>query len=171
MFSSGSQLLIACACMLSHFSHVRLLETPCAVALQAPLSMGFSRQENWRGLPCLLPGDLVDPRMEPMSLMSPAMAGFFSFFFTSSATWGGGGFPGGLDGKESVCSVGDLGLIPGLGRSPEGEHGNPLQYYCLKDPHGQRNLSCYSPWSHKELDRTKRLSTYSILKSRKAYHS
>ena len=84
---------------------------------------------------------------------------FFLFFFTSIATWGGGGFPGGLDGKESVCSVGDLGLIPGLGRSPEGEHGNPLQYYCLKDPHGQRNLSCYSPWSHKELDRTKRLST------------
>ena len=65
-------------------SRVRLFETPCAVALQAPLSMGFSRQENWRGLPCLLPGDLVDPRMEPMSLMSPALAGRFS---TASTTW------------------------------------------------------------------------------------
>ena len=38
------------------------------------------------------------------------------------------GFPGGSDGKESACSVGDLGLIPGLGRSPGGRHGNPLQY-------------------------------------------
>ena len=37
------------------------------------------------------------------------------------------GFPGDSDGKESTCSAGDLGLIPGLGRSPEGGHGNPLQ--------------------------------------------
>ena len=36
------------------------------------------------------------------------------------------GFPGGLDGKESVCNVGDVGLIAGLGRSPEGGHGNPF---------------------------------------------
>ena len=41
------------------------------------------------------------------------------------------GFPGGSDGKESACSTGDLGLIPGLGRSPGGGHGNPLQYSCL----------------------------------------
>ena len=39
-----------------------------------------------------------------------------------------------LDGKESACHVGDLGLIPGLGRSPGGEHGNPLQYSCLENP-------------------------------------
>ena len=44
------------------------------------------------------------------------------------------GFPGGSDGKESVCNVGDLGLIPGLGRSPGGGHGNPLQYSCLENP-------------------------------------
>ena len=42
-------------------------------------------------------------------------------------------FPGGSDGKESACSVGDLGLIPRLGRSPEEGHGNPLQYFCLKN--------------------------------------
>ena len=41
------------------------------------------------------------------------------------------GFPGGSDGKESAFSAGDLGLIPGLGRSPAGGHGNPLQYSCL----------------------------------------
>ena len=50
------------------------------------------------------------------------------------------GFPGGLDGKESACNVGDLGLIPWLGRSPGGEHGDPLQYSCLENPHGQRSL-------------------------------
>ena len=38
------------------------------------------------------------------------------------------------DGKESACHVGDLGLIPGLGRSPGGGHGNPLQYSCLENP-------------------------------------
>ena len=41
------------------------------------------------------------------------------------------GFPGGSDGVESICSVGDLGSIPGLGRSPGEGHGNPLQYSCL----------------------------------------
>ena len=43
-------------------------------------------------------------------------------------------FPGGSDGIESNCNVGDLGLIPGLGRSPGGGHGNPLQYSCLENP-------------------------------------
>ena len=41
--------------------------------------------------------------------------------------------PGGSDGKESTCNVGDLGLNPGLGRSPGGGYGNPLQYSCLSD--------------------------------------
>ena len=44
------------------------------------------------------------------------------------------GIPGGSDGKESACNVGDLGLNPGLGRSPGGRHGNPLQYSCLENP-------------------------------------
>ena len=44
------------------------------------------------------------------------------------------GFPGGSDGKESTCNAGDLGSIPGLGRSPGGGHGNPLQYSCLENP-------------------------------------
>ena len=55
----------------------------------------------------------------------------------------------------------DLGLIPGLGRSPGGEHGNPLQYSCLeKKSHGQRSLAGYSPWGCKESDMTEQLSTY-----------
>ena len=46
----------------------------------------------------------------------------------------------GSDSKESTCNVGDLGLIPELGKSPGGGHGNPLQYSCLENPHGQRSL-------------------------------
>ena len=48
--------------------------------------------------------------------------------------------PGGSTGKESACNAGDMGLISGLGRSPGGGHGNPLQYSCLENPHGQRSL-------------------------------
>ena len=46
------------------------------------------------------------------------------------------GSPGGSDGKESACNVEDLGLILGLGRSPGGAHGSPLQYSCLENPNG-----------------------------------
>ena len=70
--------------MLSRFSRVWLFATLWAVAHQAPPSMGFSRQEYWSGLPCPPPGDLPNPGIEPMSLMSPALA---SGFFTTSATW------------------------------------------------------------------------------------
>ena len=55
------------------------------------------------------------------------------------------GFPGNSDSKESTCNAGDLGMIPGLGRSPGGGHGNPLQYSCLENPYGQRSLVAYSP--------------------------
>ena len=61
------------------------------------------------------------------------------------------GFPGDSDAKESACSAGDLGLIPGLGRSHGGGHGNPLQYSCLEILHEQKKLAGYSPWSRKEL--------------------
>ena len=54
--------------------------------------------------------------------------------------------------------VGDLGSIPGLGRSPGEGHGNLLQYSYLQNPQGQRNLEGYSPWGHKESDMTEQLS-------------
>ena len=53
----------------------------------------------------------------------------------------GVGFPGGSDSKESACNVGDLGLTPGLGRSPGEGHGNPLQHSCLESAHGYRSLA------------------------------
>ena len=63
------------------------------------------------------------------------------------------GFPGASDGKESACNAGDPCLIPWLRRSSGGGHGNPLQYSCLENPHGQRSLVGYSPWD-KESDTT-----------------
>ena len=73
------------------------------------------------------------------------------------------GFPCGSAGKESTCSVGDLGSIPGLGRSLGRGHSNPLQYSCLENPHGQRSLAVYNPWSCIELGMTELLSTYKLL--------
>ena len=54
--------------------------------------------------------------------------------------------------KESTCIAGDLGLIPGLRRSPGEGNGNPLQCSCLENSHGQRSLMSYGPWGRKELD-------------------
>ena len=65
------------------------------------------------------------------------------------------GFPGGSDGKESACNAGDLVSIYGLGRSPGGGHGNPLQDSCLENPDGQRSLAGYST----ESDTIEQLST------------
>ena len=80
--------------------------------------------------------------------------------WTHGHTVGFKGFPGGSDGKESTCNVGALGSIPGLGRSPGEGHGNPLQYSCLENPHGQRSLVGYSPWGHKESGITEHSSTH-----------
>ena len=68
-------------CVLSCFSHVRVFETLWTVASQAPLSMGFSRQEYWSGLPCPPPGDLPDAGIKSVSLTVA------DGFFTTSTTW------------------------------------------------------------------------------------
>ena len=61
---------IVCA---QSLSHVQLFATPRTVAHQAPLSMGFFRQEYWSGLPFSAPGDLLDPGITPTSLASPVL--------------------------------------------------------------------------------------------------
>ena len=78
------------------------------------------------------------------------------FFVFILVKWG---FPGGLAVKKPPANVGynagDKGLIPGLGRSPGGGNGNPLQYSFLKKKsHKQRSQASYSPWVHKWSDRT-----------------
>ena len=69
--------------VLSRFSCVQVFETPRTISRQAPLSLGFSRQESWGGLPVPSPGDLPDPGTELTSLTSPALAGGF---FTSRSS-------------------------------------------------------------------------------------
>ena len=90
-----------CVFLLSRFSRVRLFATPWTVARQAPLSMGFSRQEHCSGLPCPPPGDLPHPGTEPPSLTSPALAGGF---FTTN---------GHLGSPSSLCNCGLTGRRPG----------------------------------------------------------
>ena len=76
--------LLASLCPASMLTHVQLFGTPWTVARQAPLSMGFPRQENWSGLPFPPPGDLPYPGIKFMSPESLALA---SEFFTTSTTW------------------------------------------------------------------------------------
>ena len=76
------------------------------------------------------------------------------------------GFPSGSNGNESTCSMGDVGSIPGSRRSLGGGHGNPLQYSCLENSHGQRSLAGYNLQDEKESDVTEQLS---IARYRDAY--
>ena len=62
-------------------------------------------------------------------------------------------FPGGSMGKESACNVRDIGLIPGLERSPGGGHGNQLQYSCLGKPMDRGAWWANSPWGRKSQTR------------------
>ena len=60
------------------------------------------------------------------------------------------GFPGGSVVKNPPANAGDMGLIPGLGRSPRGGNGEPILVLLPGKSHGQRSLAGYSPWGHKE---------------------
>ena len=77
MFGEGGVPCPQGMCVLSHYSRVQLFATPWTVVCQAPLSLGFSRQEYWSGLPFPSPRDLPNPGIEPMSLMSATLAGGF----------------------------------------------------------------------------------------------
>ena len=95
-FSHERQLSHSCAVVLSCLSHVRLFETPWTVARQAPLSIGFSRQEYWRGSPCPLPGNLPNPGIE-----------------TRSPTLQADSLPSKPPGKPKNTGVGSLSLLQG----------------------------------------------------------
>ena len=155
--------------------------TPRTVAHQAPLSMEFSRSGilEWvaiftsRGSPQLTHGSnscswvsctgrqilyhcttwYTDLVLKPPHTRNKKA--FIKICYPNFTR----GFPGGSDNKESTCNMGDLHSFPGLGQSPGGGHGNPLQDSCLEDPHGQRSLASPSPWGHRKSDTTERLST------------
>ena len=118
-------------------SRVQLHVTLWIVARQAPLTIGFYRQEYWSGLLCLLPRDLPDPGIEPESLLLHLVH------------WQVGYLPLAPPGKpfvwitvdfpvaqmvKNACSAQNLGAIPGLGRSPGEGNGNLLQNSCLENP-------------------------------------
>ena len=146
-------------------SHVQLFATPWTIAYQAPPSMGFSRQGYWSGLPFPSPGDLPNPGIKPRSpaLQADALTSeppgrtwdlkydvSECIYKTEADSQNYGSlrrdlsFPGSSDGKASACNAGDLGLIPGLRRSPGEGNGIPPQYSCLENSHGQRSLVDYS---------------------------
>ena len=79
-----AQITAVCGHVLNSFSHIRLVVTLWVVARQAPLSMGFSRQDYWSGLLRPPPGDLPDPGIEPASLATLALA---DRYFTTCTTW------------------------------------------------------------------------------------
>ena len=77
-------------------------------------------------------------------------------------------FPGGSDGKESACSAGDWGSIPGSGRFPSEGNGYPLQYSCLGNPMDKGDWWAYNPWSPKESDMTETLTLFIVNNYRKS---
>ena len=84
MYKNTESLLHVHVYMVSHFTAVQLFATLWIMACQFLLSVGFSRQEHWSGLPCPPPGNLPNPGMELISLTLPALTGRF---LTRSATW------------------------------------------------------------------------------------
>ena len=125
------------------------------IAHQTPLSMGSSRQESWSRLPFPSPGDLSDPGIKPgspplqadslptelrgkpsVSLPPPIQnpTSPYGWRIVFKAQWQyPRGFPGGPVVENQPANSGDAGSIPGSGRSPGVENGNPLQYSCLEN--------------------------------------
>ena len=112
--------------------------------------IGYPLQYSW--------ASLVAQLVKNLPAMQETWVGEFPWRRDRLPTPGFLGFPSSSDGKESTCNGGDLGLIPGLRRSPGGGHGNPIQYSCLENPHDQRNPAGCSSQGHKESDMTERLS-------------
>ena len=98
-------------------------------AHQAPLSLGFFRQEYWSGLSFPPPGDLPEPRIKTTSLASPALQRILNLLSHQ-------GSPGGIVVKKPPANPGDIrdvGSVPESGRSPRRGNGNPFQYFCLEN--------------------------------------
>ena len=109
------------------------------------LLLRFSQENSTGGHP-------MKSSLKIEQLLELSQQNIFSFFYT-----------GGSNGKESACNAGDLVSFPGLGRFPKEGHGNPVQYSCLENSHGQRSLAGSSPQDCKESDMTEQLSTEHIL--------
>ena len=127
---------------------------PVDCSPQAPLSMGFSRQEYWSGLPCRPPGDRPDPEIEPVSLMSLVLAGrFFTTSATESSRWllktltqeSSEDIPCGVVDGNPPANAGDVGSVPGPGgfhvpQSKEACEPQLLSLQALEPMHHKRSL-------------------------------
>ena len=125
------------------------------VALWAPLSVGFSRQEYWSGFPCPLPGDLPHPGSEPASPAAPALQvgslllshrGNSKHVVEESDTVSTYGSAG----QESTCNAGDVGSIPRSGQCPGEGHGTHSSILAWRIPM-DRGAWWASPWGCKRL--------------------
>ena len=131
------------------------LAIPWNVACQALLSMKFSRQEYWRGLPFPSPGDLPNSGIEPGSpaLQADSLLTELLLEIANLPT----GFPGGISGKEPVYQRRRLkrpAFDPYVGKIPWRRAWQPTPVFLPGESHGQRCLAGYSPWGRKELDTT-----------------
>ena len=136
---------------------------PWTAASQASLSMEFSRQEYWSGLPFPSPGDLPDPRIEPTSLASPALAGGL---FTTEPLGNPHGIVVGVvnfhNGSNTTkhADAGDVGSYLG-GEDPlEKGNGNPLQYSC---PENSMDRGAWQAKVHRVAESQTGLSTHALL--------
>ena len=128
-------------------SCVWIFATPWIAVCQASLSFTISQS-----LLKLVPTESVMPSNH-FILCHP-----FSSYLQSFPVLGSFPVSSGSDGKEFACSAGDLGSIPGLGRSPGEGNDYPLQYSCLENSMDRGNWEANSPWGHKESDTTERLT-------------
>ena len=156
--------------MLSPLSHLRLLATPWTVAHEALLSIGFSRQEYWRGLPCPPPGDLPDSGIEPASLGRRILYHCAICTYTNSSSWQ-------WTHEEKYCSSPSIlllelllrvwaSLVGQLVKNPPAMRETWVQSLGWEDPPPIRVFwpgefhQLYSPWGRKESGRTGWLSLH-----------
>ena len=138
------------------FSHVWLIATLWTIAHPDSYVHGIFQTRVLEWITISFSREFFQPRGQ--SDVSCIAGGFFTIEPS-------GKLHGVSESKESACTVGDLGSIPGLERFPREENVNPLQYACLGEFHGQRSLVGYSPWGLKESDMTDqvKLSLWGLL--------
>ena len=140
----------------------RILQARILEWVTMPFFRGFSWPSYWIRVSCgknhwYLP---TSPLAKLFSMDFPWISSFkphhssltWILFLLNETMWASQVVPVVKNPPTNSGDTRDLGSIPGLGRSPEGGHGNPLQYSCLENPHGQRSLAGYSSWGCRESD-------------------
>ena len=131
----------------------QLFATPWTVACQAPLSMEFSRQEYWSGLPFPSPGDLPDPGIEPGSPTLQADL-LWNLLYLNLCK----GLPWWLRWERICLQCRKPRFDPWVGKIPWRRKWQSTPGFLPGKSHGQRGLVGYSPWSHKESETTEELT-------------